>query len=105
EAAERGAEGECADRAEPERLHAELMERAGVDEPAAPGGEIRRERGNGEEARGERPPDAREAVYRHRTDRVVDSDALDERDRDDGDRGGDDADHDRGPGGDEPGAR
>src|SRR5438128_1531755 len=36
EAPERSAEGECADRAEPERLHAELVERACVDEPAAP---------------------------------------------------------------------
>ena len=59
EASERGAEREHADRDEAERLDAELVEAARVDEPAGAGREVRCERRHREEARRERPPDAR----------------------------------------------
>src|ERR671919_238104 len=52
-----GAEREGADDEEPERLDAELMGAARVEEPALPDGEVGRESRDGEEARGEGSPD------------------------------------------------
>ena len=65
------------------------------------GGEVRRQRRNGEQARRERSPDAGHAVHGDRADRVVDPDPLDPEHADDGDHARDRADHDRGPRGDE----
>src|SRR5262245_5577681 len=48
QAAERQRERERADRAQPERLHSQLVEAPGIEEPARPGGEIRCERGHSE---------------------------------------------------------
>ena len=55
---ERSREGERADGDEPDRLDAELVEGAAVDEARRPGGEVLRQDRNGEEAGRERPPDA-----------------------------------------------
>jgi hypothetical protein len=55
---ERRAEGERADRDETERLDAELVERARVDQAAGARRKVRGERRHGEEAGRERPPDA-----------------------------------------------
>ena len=48
-------------------------------------GQVRGQRRHGEEAAGERAPDARHAVHRDGADRVVDADPLDEQHADDGD--------------------
>src|SRR2546430_13584763 len=52
-----------------ERLDAELVERARVDESATACGEVRGERRDGEQPRCERPPDACEPVHRDGADR------------------------------------
>ena len=101
ERGERRAEGERSHREEAERLDSELVEAAGVDEPARARGEVLGEGGNGEDPGCERAPDAREAVDGDRPDGIVDPDPLDEEDADDRDRRRDQPDHDRGPRGDE----
>src|SRR4029079_8672037 len=64
EAAERGSEGEGADRDQAERLDAELVERARVDQSAAAGRQVRRERRHGEQTGRKRYADARQTVSR-----------------------------------------
>ena len=102
---ERCGERERADGDEAECLHSDLVERTRVDESSAPSGEILCQSGNGEDARRKRPPHTGEAVHRDRTDRIVDADALDERNGDDGDRRRKEPDHDGGPRRDESGRR
>src|SRR5919109_2093955 len=97
EAAERGGERERSDRGEAEELYPDLVERAGVDEPAAASLQRRGKRWHGEEAGSEGAPDARNAVDGHRADWVVDADPFDRQDDDDRDHSGHDADHHGGP--------
>src|SRR5215208_1001523 len=102
EARERRAEGEGADRGEPEQLHPDLVQRAGVDETALAGVERRSQRWDCEEPGRDRAPDAGDAVDRDRADRIVDPDPLDRKHADDRNHARDEADHNRGPGRDEP---
>src|SRR5215217_7427603 len=62
EAREGRAEGERADRGEPEQLHPDLVQRSGVDETALAGVERGGQRGDGEEPCRDRAPDAGNAV-------------------------------------------
>ena len=76
---ERGRERERADRCQPERLDAELVETAAVEEATLPGRELLGELRHGEEAERERAPHTRHAVRRDGADGIVDPYPLDER--------------------------
>ena len=94
---ERRAEREGADGREAERLDAELVQATAVEEAGGAGREALGLRREGEEAEGERAPDAGHAVRGDRADRVVDPDPLDSEHAEDDDHAGAEADHDCAP--------
>src|SRR5205814_1157017 len=86
-----------ADRDETENLDAELVERAGVDEPGRSAAGHLHERGAREQSARERPPDAGGTVHREGADGIVDPDPLEAEWDEDADDPGDDSDQGRRP--------
>ena len=95
---ERGAERERADGDQPERLDAELVEPAAVEQAALSRSRASRPAlGTVRNPSDERAPDAGHAVRRERADRVVDPDPLHEQRAEHDDHARDEADQDRRP--------
>ena len=84
-----------------ESLRSELVEAARVEETSLAGRQGLGLRGKRQEPERQGAPDAGEAVYRDRTDRIVDPQPLDEENAVDRDPAGHEADDERGPGRDE----